>query len=348
MKLRTVLSVAAVGLLATAALGQELKVGDPAPGLDIEKWVKGEETAIESGNVYVIEFWATWCGPCKKSIPHLTALQEEFEDQGLTIIGVSTEEADTVSKFVRSQGKKMDYTVAVDNRNGTSTAWMSAAGKNGIPCAFVVDRKGKLAYIGHPMEEEFETAVKSVLSGRYDPQLQSQGGPIISAAKSARKIRNWKVASKHYDDVLALDSHIFASVGLEKFEMLLVDMNDREQAYEYARNGLMGKLYAADAQSLQMLAEKIAADPKIEQSKRDMDLALEAAEAARRIAGDGDAAALATLAKVRFHRGEIDQAVTLQKQAYFNATPKRKAEYKRVLSQYQGAGERASLNMKKK
>jgi len=351
MNLRSVLGATVACMLTATAFGQaELKVGDTAPGLDIEQWVKGEETAIETGNVYVVEFWATWCGPCKKSIPHLTELQEQYGDQGLTIIGVSTEEPELVNKFVRSQGGKMDYTVAVDRREGTQRAWMSAAGKSGIPCAFIVDRSGKIAFIGNPLPQAgdgFDETLAKVITGRYDPKLQSQAGPLIQAARNARKIRNWRVASKHFDDVMDMGSNIFASVGLEKFEMLLVDMNDREQAYEYARNGLMGKAFAADAGGLQMLAEKIATDPKIEQSNRDMDLALEAAEASRRLAGDGDATALAVLAKIRFHRGEIDQAVELQKQAYFNAAPRRKAEYKRVLTQYQGAGERASMNMKK-
>ena len=109
---------------ASAQMGQRLKVGDPAPGLSIEEWVKGDETTLENGTTYVVEFWATWCGPCKKSIPHLTELQQQYEPDQLRIIGVSTEEADVVSQFVRRQGRKMDYTVVVDKRQATSRSWM--------------------------------------------------------------------------------------------------------------------------------------------------------------------------------------------------------------------------------
>lgn len=354
MMLRTVLSVTLALSLSATAFGQtrQLSVGDQAPGLDIEKWVKGSETTLTSGNVYVVEFWATWCAPCKKSIPHLTEVQKEYGDQGLTIIGVagSDKDAATVEKFVRAQGPKMDYTVAVDREESTKRAWLEAAGKNGIPCAFIVDRKGKLAFIGNPLPEAnegFDNAIKQVMSGRYNPKLAKQAAPMLDQARQARKMRNWRLASKEFDDVLALDPAVFANVGLEKFEMLLVDMDDRGQAYDYARNTLMGKQFASDVGALQMLASKIATDPVIDQPKRDMDLALDAAEAARRMAGENDAKALSLVAMVRFNRGEVEKAIDLQKQAYFNASPKNKSEYKQTLSTYQEASKRASMSLQK-
>lgn len=354
MKHFSILAATAILALAGAASAQEtLKVGSPAPGLDIKSWVKGEQTSLQAGNVYVVEFWATWCGPCRASIPHLTELQKAYGDEGLTIIGVSTDDQKTVDKvpgFVRSQGDKMSYTVAIDREGATQRAWMAAANKQGIPCAFVVDRKGKIAWIGNPhpqANEGFDETLKQVMSGRFDPKLQKQAQPALDAARSARKMRNWLLASKHYDEIVAMDANVFAAVGLEKFEMQLVDMDDRAKAYDYARNNLMGQTFASDGGALQMLAEKIAADPKIDQPKRDLDLALEAAEAARRINGMNDAKSLAVLAKVRYARGEVDQAVELQKQAYFSAAPKSKPEYKRVLASYQEAAHRASMSMNK-
>ena len=72
-----------------AAKAKKLSVGDKAPPLSIEKWVKGDEvTGFEKGKVYVVEFWATWCGPCVASMPHLSALQKEYKDR-VTIIGVT-------------------------------------------------------------------------------------------------------------------------------------------------------------------------------------------------------------------------------------------------------------------
>ncbi len=351
MMLRTVLCAAVALGLTAGAIAQEkkLRVGDAAPGLDVDKWVKGEEIkAFDSGKVYVVEFWATWCGPCKASIPNLSELQRKFEDKGLTIIGISTDDEKTVKNvvpFVRGKGEQMAYTVAIDKQDATKRAWMEAASKSGIPCAFIVDRKGKIAWIGNPHPQApdgFEETLKKVMTGRYDPKLSKQADPVLQAGRSARKVRNWLLANKHYDEVINLDPAVFAEVGLEKFEMMLIDMDDRAKAYDYARNTLMGKHFASDAGAMQMLAEKIAGDPKIDQPKRDMDLALELAEAARRVAGANDPTALACVADVRFRRGEVDQAIELQKQAYFIANPKNKAEYKRTLSNYQEAAQRNS------
>src|SRR5688572_26249779 len=204
MKVRTLLSAVMTLGLAAGAWAQEkvLGVGDQAPGLDIELWTRGEETTIETGKVYVIDFWATWCGPCKESIPDLTELQKEYGDKGLTIIGISWEEPDLVKKFTAQWAGKMDYTVAVDRREGTKRAWFDAAKREGIPSAYIVDRKGKIAWIGNPhprSPDNFQETLKRVLSGRYDPKLEKQALPGIKGAASARKAQNWRMANRYYD-----------------------------------------------------------------------------------------------------------------------------------------------------
>ncbi|MEK7713866.1 MAG: TlpA disulfide reductase family protein, partial [candidate division NC10 bacterium] len=89
-----------------------LELGDPAPELKIADWVKGTPITLASGkdkSVYVVEFWATWCGPCRTSIPHLTELQKKYKDKGLVIVGITDEDKTTVSNFVEKMGEKMDY-----------------------------------------------------------------------------------------------------------------------------------------------------------------------------------------------------------------------------------------------
>src|SRR5690242_5941209 len=111
-------------LVSFSAFAAEL--GDPAGELKIAKWVKGEPTQVTGTdhNIYVVEFWATWCPPCRASIPHLTEIQKEFKDKNVIVVGVSDEKEETVIPFVKNMGAKMDYRVAVDNNRKTGTAYM--------------------------------------------------------------------------------------------------------------------------------------------------------------------------------------------------------------------------------
>ncbi|MCS7032826.1 MAG: TlpA family protein disulfide reductase [Phycisphaerae bacterium] len=159
---KAILALAVAMLLTSGASAEKLKVGDPAPPIAVGSWVKGDPVEkFEPGKVYVMEFWATWCGPCVAAIPHISELQKKYADQGLVVIGVSVWEQDAaqskVPEFVAAMGDKMSYRVATDDRRDggegkMAQAWMAAAEQSGIPCSFVVDRSGKIAWIGHPMQ----------------------------------------------------------------------------------------------------------------------------------------------------------------------------------------------------
>ena len=165
---------AATTLALTAQAG--LKVGDPAPKLQTGKWVQGEPVKeFQSGKAYIVEFWATWCGPCRASIPHLNEIANKYKDKGLIVIGQNCwEENDetAVAPFIKKMGEKMTYRVALDDKSDSkkgkmSDTWMAAAGRNGIPSAFLVDTKGKIAWIGHPMQLK-EQIIEDVLAGKFD------------------------------------------------------------------------------------------------------------------------------------------------------------------------------------
>jgi len=87
--LKSLLLLAPVLLAAPAfADGPTLKPGDAAPALQVKQWVKGDAVkGFAKDKIYVVEFWATWCGPCKASIPHLTELAKSHKD--VTFVGVS-------------------------------------------------------------------------------------------------------------------------------------------------------------------------------------------------------------------------------------------------------------------
>src|SRR5271169_4954540 len=78
-----------------AASAVSLNVGDPAPKLQTGKFVQGDSVSeFAPGKAYIVEFWATWCGPCKASIPHLNETYRKFKDKGLIVIGQDCWEKD--------------------------------------------------------------------------------------------------------------------------------------------------------------------------------------------------------------------------------------------------------------
>jgi len=138
----------------TTVQAKAAKLGDKAALLTELTYVKGDPVTFKEGKVYVVEFWATWCGPCRTSIPHLTKVQKQYKDKGVTVIGISNEKKlEKVKNYVTEQGEKMNYTVAVDPERKTSKGYMTAYKQRGIPSAFIVNQKGNIAWVGHPMGE---------------------------------------------------------------------------------------------------------------------------------------------------------------------------------------------------
>ena len=178
---RSFLGLLACLAFAGAATAQDkapkakLGIGDAAPAWNVKHWLNGKEIKeYEAGKVYIVEFWATWCGPCIAAMPHLAELQEEYKDKGLVIIGMTTkDEANTlekVTKFVDARGPKLGYVFAFCDGEETHKAYMDAAGQEGIPCSFVVDKKGKIAYIGHPalLDDVLPKVIEGTWKGKED------------------------------------------------------------------------------------------------------------------------------------------------------------------------------------
>ncbi len=339
-------------ILTTSAQAQrgDLKTGDAAPGLDIDAWVEGGEMTLEPGRPYIVIFWEPEsqgghaAGDTLKALQHLQELMEQYGIDGLVILAISTADAAAVETAVRTTRQKLGFNIAADRRRATHRAWVDASGTNASPAAFIVSPTARIAYIGTPLDDNFDGILAKVVDGRYDPQLAARARPDLRAARRNRSLSQWREAKRHYDTVIRMDPHVFADIALERAEMVLIDMKDPEQAYDYVKNDLMGNLFRADAGALRMLAEKIANDPHPELTEeiRDRDLALTAAKQALLVSGKDDPRSLATLGLVYYSRQELDQAVDYQFNAWRVAHPTRKPEYQRTLRVYQAAQRRAN------
>ena len=172
--LMTIIRSLTTGLLTLSALtlttSRAAEIGDPAAPLKISEWVKGKPVSLADAKgkqILVVEFWATWCPPCRTSIPHLTELQKKYRDKDVVFIGVSDEKPAVVKPFVEKMGDKMGYTVAIDDQRKTSAGYMEAYEQGGIPHAFIVDKQGRVVWQGHPMAK-LDSALDDLIAGQLD------------------------------------------------------------------------------------------------------------------------------------------------------------------------------------
>lgn len=185
---------------------EKLAVGSAAPALAMSKFIKGEPvTKFETGKVYVMEFWATWCGPCRAAMPHLSELQAKYPD--ITFIGQNVWEKDEslIEPLVEEMGSKMAYRVAKDDKTVDkdgimARTWMLAAGQKGIPCSFVIGKDSKIAFIGHPME--LGEVLPQILDGSFDNAKYQ-----ANIAENQKRIREAAAASKKEEEKKFADAH---------------------------------------------------------------------------------------------------------------------------------------------
>lgn len=140
------------------------KIGDVPPPLSLTKTIQGLPATELSwdklkGEVVVLEFWATWCGPCIKAIPHLNDLAEQFKNKPVVFISVTSENEEVVRLFLKNH--PMKTLVMLDDFEALNKAFHVA----GIPHAVIVDGTGHIAAITHPADIKPEN-LEEVLAGK--------------------------------------------------------------------------------------------------------------------------------------------------------------------------------------
>lgn len=341
--------LAALVMARLPAAAASLQIGDPAPPLQVSQWVQGEPVAeFDRQHVYLIEFWATWCVPFRAAIPHLNELAQQFRNQNVVFIGADVSEPDgqAVPAFLQKLGdqEKFAYRVALDDKsrdkNGSMlTQWLQAAGQSGIPITFIVDRQGRLAWIGHPLALQ-SAVLDQILSGQFDVAAYAQAFTRQQQAQELRQAltlklhqafqaKNWDAANDaltNLEKVLppgTIDplTRLQILLGRQDYAgacQLAETASDAHPDDPHLQNGLawiLGITKGMDARGL-ALAEKIATRA---------DLA----------AHGKDSQVLDTLARVQFMNGHVDAAVASERKAIAAAPDKEKTFLKQILTDYQ-------------
>ncbi len=313
-------------MLVPAGLVQgQLNIGDPIPEISVSNWVKGEPVDLAKGigkNVYLIEFWATWCPPCLESIPHLTELQRKHGKDGLVVVGISQpgrgETLKAVKRFVKRQGDGMSYTVGFDDSGKTQERLMSAVGVGGIPYAFLVDRNGKLVWHGHPGDPAMDVTLVEVLEGRFDVETavtRQKLEPIFARMQRYAMRTDWKAFKSLVDEALKLDPASYEALSAGVY-VYLIETNDMSGLRTLLEAHV--ETHRGDTQVLTNVAQALLDIQDMD--KRLPDLALEAASGAYRSANPPTPATTSVYAKALFEIGMLDRAIELQSDAIASAT----------------------------
>ncbi|MHC4393338.1 MAG: peroxiredoxin family protein [Planctomycetota bacterium] len=288
-------------------------VGQPAPEIAPTGWINGEAFTLASakGKVVIVEFWATWCPPCRESIPHLNELYQDLKDEGLMVVGISDEDEATVKGFYAKQ-TEMTYHVAHDTDRKAHTAYLEAVGAEGIPHAFVIDKAGLVAWHGHPMDG-MDEVVEQLIAGTFDADQQKKLGEGKAAFQAAVE------ALGSEEDLPTLIAPLDALIQLDpknpehyeiKTEVLdRIGEGDKVPAVWM----LFGNNAGDDADALAIAANRLAHAGDV--SRRRVGSALAFANKAVEATDGKDADSLAVAASIYYAACRLDQAIALQKRA---------------------------------
>ena len=306
-----------------------LHVGDAAPPIEVEKWLKGTgPTSLADGKVHVVEFWATWCAPCKIAMPHLSDLARKYGDKvSVSSIdvwegkGASDPNADLIPKveaFVTRAKDMMAYNVGADGRAGKSAkTWLTAAGLSGIPQAFVVDRTGRIVWTGHP-QLGMEQVIDLVLSGKYDKAAADR----LAADLQARRTKCMDLYTRvtalmdagKFAEAVPVNEGMYAAapvtlVSYAANRYVILTNIDRPAAAKYgeqllAENGNAPVLLAEVGRAIVDPTSKVAGDRDYGLARRLFTQSFDYLEPDRTLRG--------LMAEADFRTGDVSDAVALQ------------------------------------
>ncbi len=239
-----------------------LKIGDPAPPIKVQTWVRGQPVAqFERGKVYVLDFWATWCGGCIIAFPHISGIAQKYQDrvsfssidagEGVIERDKKEDPLPKVTKFLKSPyGQDLKLNVAVDgNSNAMWDAWIKPIHRVGLPTTYVIDQDGRIAWMDVNLDH-LEWVLDQVLAKKWD---RAKAAAIMQQKEAIFDLWLKMVASKGAEQ-RSLNQTILAES--EKFEKHFPDRKDAVAFYKFLA------WIELDRSKLPAILEQMAADPR--------------------------------------------------------------------------------------
>jgi peroxiredoxin len=137
--------------------GSHPLIGNPAPAFDLPAQSGGKRASLEkaAGKVAIVDFWATWCAPCRASFPKYQALSEKYEDS-LVVMGISEDdEADGIADFAKETGAT--FTLAWDTDKSVAGSYHP----DSMPTSFIIDKNGLVRFVHNGFREGDEKEIES-------------------------------------------------------------------------------------------------------------------------------------------------------------------------------------------
>lgn len=323
-----------------------LAVGDRAPELDIAGWAKGPAITLGDGQVTIVVLWSTWSDQSVSALGYLTDLHDRTGAE-VRVLGVATFEPGqmgTLDPFVRGRGREIGFPVALDNKTSTYDAYCVASGSPGIPTAFVVDRRGRIAWIGHPFDG-LDDVLEQVRAGSWDieaaraqflrrARVKERTMPMLESVTQALEQGEVERALDLYDQIIAIEPTINGTYAFQKFILLGYELARPADAVAYARTAFEGWL-ADDPEMCSSIAWALLEEPAFADQESARELALSLARRADTLRESRDASTLDTLARALWANDQHAEAIKAAERAVQLALDNRmKADFAARLENY--------------
>jgi len=188
-----------------SSLCAQLEDGDQVPELNELEWIIGSPVKItdkkEKQKIYVIEFWAPWDQASLLSLPLLSKIHEEYGDDQISIIAITKEKKDRLTKYLNSIEKKIEFRVAVDDKGAVTKQFIGKGA--GIPKVFVIGKNGEVLYSGNPIA--LESVIKKILKGTFDADVQKEINLLQLQLQNKMQMNKTLEAIRITDRIIELD-----------------------------------------------------------------------------------------------------------------------------------------------